>query len=61
MKAYILTSGAIFGLLTLAHIARIVVERRSLMNEPAYIAITLAAAAMAVWAFRAYPRGEAKR
>jgi hypothetical protein len=60
MKACIATSGTIFGLVTLAHVARVVIERWSLAKEPAYIAFTLAAAAMAVWAFRSYPRAASK-
>ena len=67
MKTYVITSGTIFGLLTLAHIARMVRESWILAKEPAYMAITLAAAAMAVWAWRVFvkmkntPRAEAGR
>jgi hypothetical protein len=56
MKTYVVTSGTIFGLLTLAHIARIVRETSLLMQEPAYMLITVAAAAMTVWAWRVYVR-----
>jgi hypothetical protein len=51
MKTYVITSGTIFTLLTLAHIARMVSESWILTKEPAYVAITLAAAAMAAWAW----------
>ena len=61
MKGYIVTSGVIFALLALAHVARIVLESWRLAREPEYIAITLLAAAMAVWAYRAYRRIEASR
>lgn len=56
MKVYIATSGTIFGLLTLAHVGRIVLESSALMKDPSYLAITAAAAAMCIWAWRAYPR-----
>ena len=59
MKVYIATSGTIFGLLTLAHVARIVLESSALMKDPSYLAITAAAAAMCVWAWRVYPRASA--
>ena len=49
MKAYIITSAAIFGLLTVAHLLRIVMESSRLATEPVYILITLASAALSVW------------
>ena len=61
MKSYIVTSGVIFALLALAHVARVVVEPWRLAREPEYIAITLLAVAMAVWAYRAYRRIEPSR
>jgi hypothetical protein len=36
MRAYILTSGAIFGLITIAHLVRMVLERR-LVPDPVFI------------------------
>jgi len=51
MKAYVLTTGAIFGLLTVAHIWRVIVEPH-LATDPSYILITVAAAALCVWACR---------
>jgi hypothetical protein len=49
MKAYVITTGAVFGLLTLAHIWRAIVERR-VATEPWWVLITLIAAALCVWA-----------
>ncbi|HEY8131686.1 MAG TPA: hypothetical protein VII12_07315 [Thermoanaerobaculia bacterium] len=49
MKAYVMTTGALFGLLTLAHIWR-AIEERHLATNPWYILITVAAAALCVWA-----------
>jgi hypothetical protein len=52
MKAYVMTTGAVFGLLTLAHLLRIFVEGRHLATDPLYILITLAAASLSLWAWR---------
>ena len=51
MKAYVITTGVAFGLLTLAHLLRIVGEDPGLAADPFYIAITAASAALCVWAF----------
>jgi hypothetical protein len=50
MKAYVITTGVVFGLLTVAHLMRIVWEDRRLATDPAYLAITAAAAALSIWA-----------
>jgi hypothetical protein len=50
MKAYVMTTGAMFGLLTLAHVWRIIEEGPQLAANPVYILITLAAAALCIWA-----------
>ena len=50
MRAYIITSGVIFGLLTIAHLMRIMLENRNLATNPPFILITLAAAALCIWA-----------
>jgi hypothetical protein len=52
MKAYVMTTGTVFGLLALAHLLRIFVEGRHLATNPLYILITLAAAGLCVWAWR---------
>jgi len=51
MKAYIATSGAVFGLLVVAHILR-VIEEPAMARDPWFILITVAAAAFAAWAWR---------
>lgn len=51
MKAYVITTGAVFGLLALAHVLRIVGEDPRLLADPFYMAITVAAAALCVWSF----------
>lgn len=52
MKSYLLTTGVLFTLITLAHLARMIGESRALATDPFYLAITLVAAALALWAFR---------
>jgi hypothetical protein len=54
MKAYVITTGTIFGLLTLAHLARMVLETGRFAREPEYWLITSIAAALCVWAARVY-------
>jgi len=51
MKAYVMTTGAVFGLLTLAHLWRII-EERHLATNPWHLLITVAAAALCLWAWR---------
>jgi hypothetical protein len=52
MKAYLLTTGAVFGLVTLAHLWRMIDEWPHLATEPGYVLLTLAAAALCLWALR---------
>ena len=52
MKAYVMTTGAVFGLITLAHLLRIFMEGRHLAMEPLYILLTVAAASLCLWALR---------
>ena len=55
MKAYVITTGAVFGLLTLLHVWRGFVER-PIATEPWFILITLASAALCIWAVRLLQR-----
>lgn len=52
MKAYVITTGAVFGLLTVMHLLRIIVEGRHLATNPLYVLITVVAASLCVWAWR---------
>jgi hypothetical protein len=52
MKAYVITTGVLFGLLTLAHVWRVFEEGRHLATDPWYVLITLATAALSFWAWR---------
>ena len=50
MKTYIVTTGAAFGLLTLAHIARLFAEGVRLMIEPVFVITTVGSACVCIWA-----------
>ena len=51
MKAYLITTGALFGVLTVAHIVRVIMENPGLVRDPFYVLITLLTAVLCVWAF----------
>jgi hypothetical protein len=52
MRAYVATTGVIFGLLVVAHVWRAVVEGPHLATDPWYVLITLASAGLCLWAWR---------
>ena len=52
MKAYVMTTGAVFGLLTLAHLLRMIVEGRHVAMDPLFVLITVAAGSLCFWAWR---------
>jgi hypothetical protein len=52
VKAYIITTGAIFGLITLAHLLRIIAEGPRLATDVWFVLLTVAAAALCLWAWR---------
>jgi hypothetical protein len=52
MRAYLLTTGTLFGLLTIVHIWRIAAESLSVMKDPFFLAMTIASAGLCVWGFR---------
>ena len=52
MKAYLITTGSVFGMLTLVHVWRIIEEGPQLVRNPWWMLITIAAAALSVWAWR---------
>jgi hypothetical protein len=55
MKAYVLTTGSLFVLITLAHVWRMAVEP-GMVSEPAYLALTAATAGLAIWAWMLWRR-----
>ena len=52
MKTYVMTTGAIFGLLVLVHIWRVIEEGSHVMTDPWFILITVVAAILCLWAVR---------
>ena len=56
MKAYIITTGVIFGLITIAHLLRFVTEGSRLATEPVFILLTLLSAALSIWAWQVLRR-----
>ena len=50
MKAFIVVAGAAFGLLVLAHIARLFAEGTHLLSEPIFLLTTVGSLAACVWA-----------
>ena len=49
MKVYIIITGVIFALITIAHFVRMVMEPH-VLTEPMYLFLTLLSAALAIWA-----------
>jgi hypothetical protein len=52
MRAYVMTTGILFGLLAAVHVWRVFAEGPRLVSDPWYVLITLAAAALCLWACR---------
>jgi hypothetical protein len=52
MKAYLITSGIIFGLIPVAHVWRLMDEGLQRAKDPFFILITVLAAGLSVWAWR---------
>jgi hypothetical protein len=49
MKAYVITSGVIFALVFLAHLARMIAEGGHLARDPGFFFLTLLAAGLSFW------------
>jgi len=54
MKAYVMTTGSIFGLVVAAHVLRAVDEGPHLAADPVFMLTTAIAAALGVWAWRVF-------
>lgn len=50
MKAYIATTGIVFFLLAVAHVARILVEGTHVLTEPIFVITSIASVAIFIWA-----------
>ena len=51
MKAYLITTGTVFGLITVAHIWRMFAEGSHLATDPIFLLLTVLAAALCIWAW----------
>jgi hypothetical protein len=49
MKAYVTTTGVVFGLLFVVHIWRVIVEGTQLARDPFWVLITALAGALCIW------------
>ena len=52
MRAYVTTTGLVFGLITLAHIWRVFAEGPPMATNPFFVLITLISAGLCFWAWR---------
>lgn len=52
MRAYVMTTGVLFGLIAVAHVWRVFKEGTGLAGDPFFILLTVAAAALSLWAWR---------
>ena len=50
MRAYVIVTGLIFALITIAHLVRIAAESTRFLTEPDFVMLTILAAALSVWA-----------
>ena len=55
MKVYVIATGVIFALLSIAHGVRVAIEKH-LATDPIFILFTLISAALSIWAWRVYRR-----
>lgn len=51
MRAYVITSGTLFGALALAHVSRVFMESRALATDPENVIVGLIALGLSIWAF----------
>jgi len=51
MKAYLITTGTVFGLITAAHIWRMFAEGSHLATDPVFLLLTVLAAGLSFWAW----------
>jgi len=56
MKAYLVTTGTVFGLITAAHLARMVAEWPHHATEPLYLLLTAVSAGLCAWAWSLFRR-----
>jgi len=52
MKAYVITTGVIFVLMTLVHLWRIALEGFQLAKDPHFILFTILSVGLSIWSWR---------
>ena len=52
MKAYVITTGIVFGLIVAAHIARLAFEGLGPFRDPSFIFFSVVSGALALWSLR---------
>ena len=52
MRTYVAITGVLFGLITVAHIWRIVAEGSRMATQPFFVLMTAVSTAFALWAIR---------
>ena len=57
MRGYVITTTAMFGILALVHVARIVGEGTGPLREPVFLLTSLASVAMVAWGLATLRRG----
>jgi hypothetical protein len=57
MKAYVITTGAVFALIVIAHVLRMALENPRLATDPAFLALTGIAVGFCAWAVVLLRRG----
>jgi uncharacterized membrane protein len=60
MKAYLVTTATLFGLIAVLHGWRVFEERSSLARDPWFLIITVIAAVLAAWGISLLRRGSAQ-
>ncbi|HSQ30346.1 MAG TPA: hypothetical protein VLN49_10885 [Gemmatimonadaceae bacterium] len=58
MRPYLLVTSIVFGLVTVAHVWRMIGESAALAREPWFLALTVVAAGLSIWSAVLYRRGQ---
>jgi len=58
MRPYLLVTSIVFGLVTVAHIWRMVGESTSLAKDPWFLALTVVAAGLSIWSALLFRRAK---
>jgi hypothetical protein len=58
MRPYLLVTSIVFGLVTIAHIWRMVGESAALAKDPWFVALTVVAACLSIWSAVLFRRAQ---